>query len=95
MYKLLQGDCLDLMKNIPDKSIDMILCDLPYGTTKNKWDCMIPFESLWKAYSKIIKDKNIFELGNFYARYYDEFKLKTNCHEEIYNTIVIICFHVL
>ena len=50
------GDCLELMKCIPDKSIDMILCDLPYGTTKNKWDSVIPFEPLWEQYSRIIKD---------------------------------------
>ena len=55
--KLMQGDCLELMKDIPDKSIDMILCDLPYGTTsKNKWDSRIPFDGLWKAYNRIIKD---------------------------------------
>ena len=41
-----QGDCLELMKEIPDKSIDMILCDLPYGTTDCKWDVLIPFKSL-------------------------------------------------
>jgi site-specific DNA-methyltransferase (adenine-specific) len=58
MIQLLHGDCLELMKDIPDKSIDMILCDLPYGTTsKNKWDSIIPFDSLWKAYKRIIKDK--------------------------------------
>ena len=50
------GDCLELMKDIPDKSIDMILCDLPYGTTKNKWDSVIPFEPLWEQYNRIIKD---------------------------------------
>ena len=44
------------MKNIPDKSIDMILCDLPYGTTHNKWDNVIPMEPLWKQYNRIIKD---------------------------------------
>ena len=44
------------MKNIPDKSIDMILCDLPYGTTHNKWDNIIPMESLWEQYNRIIKD---------------------------------------
>ena len=44
------------MKNIPDKSIDMILCDLPYGTTHNKWDNVIPMESLWKQYNRIIKE---------------------------------------
>jgi site-specific DNA-methyltransferase (adenine-specific) len=52
-----QGDCLDLMKNIPDKSIDMILCDLPFGvTSRNKWDVVIPFEPLWEQYKRIIKD---------------------------------------
>lgn len=40
---LMQGDCIELMKNIPDKSIDMVLCDLPYGTTRNKWDSIIPY----------------------------------------------------
>lgn len=53
---LQQGDCLELMKDIPDKSIDLILCDLPYGTTQNKWDTVIPFEDLWKQYNRIIKD---------------------------------------
>ena len=52
---LLQGDCLELMKQIPDASIDMILCDLPYGTTQNKWDSVIPFDKLWGQYSRIIK----------------------------------------
>ena len=50
-----QGDCLELMKDIPDKSIDMILCDLPYGTTSCKWDTIIPFEPLWEGYLRIIK----------------------------------------
>ncbi len=54
--KLLQGDCLEVMKDIPDKSIDMILCDLPYGTTACKWDSIIPFEPLWGQYNRIIKD---------------------------------------
>ena len=49
-------DCIEGMKDIPDKSIDMILCDLPYGTTQCKWDTIIPFEPLWKAYKRIIKD---------------------------------------
>jgi len=51
-----KGDCLEVMKNIPDKSIDMILCDLPYGTTACKWDTIIPFEPLWEQYKRIIKD---------------------------------------
>ena len=50
------GDCLEKMKNIPDKSVDMILCDLPYGTTQNKWDSIIPLEPLWEQYKRIIKD---------------------------------------
>lgn len=50
------GDCLELMKDIPDGSIDMILCDLPYGTTACKWDTIIPFEPLWEQYNRIIKD---------------------------------------
>ena len=53
---LINGDCLEKMKDIPDKSIDMILCDLPYGTTACKWDTIIPFEPLWEQYKRIIKD---------------------------------------
>jgi len=49
------GDCLELMKLIPDGSVDMILCDLPYGTTACKWDVIIPFEPLWEQYERIIK----------------------------------------
>ena len=56
MNKVIQGDCLEVMKDIPDKSIDLILCDLPYGTTACKWDTIIPFEPLWKEYKRIIKD---------------------------------------
>lgn len=55
-YELYKGDCLELMKDIPDKSIDMILCDLPYGTTQNKWDSIIPLDKLWRQYCRIIKD---------------------------------------
>jgi len=54
--KLYQGDCLDIMPTIADKSIDMILCDLPYGTTACSWDSVIPFEPLWAQYKRIIKD---------------------------------------
>lgn len=54
--KVIQGDCLEVMKDIPDKSIDMILADLPYGTTACKWDTIIPFEPLWEHYKRIIKD---------------------------------------
>jgi DNA modification methylase len=54
--QLIHGDCLEKMKDIPDKYIDMILCDLPYGTTSCKWDVVIPFEPLWEQYKRIIKD---------------------------------------
>lgn len=56
MIDLRHGDCLEIMKNIPDGSVDMIICDLPYGTTACKWDSIIPFEELWKGYCRIIKD---------------------------------------
>jgi site-specific DNA-methyltransferase (adenine-specific) len=49
-------DCLEGMKQIPDGSVDMILCDLPYGTTACKWDTIIPFEPLWEQYKRVIKD---------------------------------------
>jgi site-specific DNA-methyltransferase (adenine-specific) len=51
----IKGDCLDVMQNIENESIDLILCDLPYGITKNKWDVVIPFEKLWEQYNRIIK----------------------------------------
>ena len=56
--QLIHGDCLEKMKDIPDKSIDMILCDLPYGNfTACKWDVIIPFEPLWEQYKRVIKDR--------------------------------------
>ena len=54
-FELWHGDCLELMKNIPDGSVDMVLCDLPYGTTRNKWDSIIPLDSLWEQYKRVIK----------------------------------------
>jgi len=56
MIDLRLGNCLEVMKSIPDKSIDAIVCDLPYGTTACKWDSVIPFEPLWAEYKRIIKD---------------------------------------
>ena len=55
-FELWNGDCLELMKNIPDGSVDLVLCDLPYGTTRNKRDSIIPLDSLWKQYKRVIKD---------------------------------------
>ena len=54
--ELIQGDCLEVMKNIPSASVDMILCDLPYGTTRNKWDTCLNLGKLWEQYKRIIKD---------------------------------------
>lgn len=56
MVDIKLGDCLKLMDEIPSESIDMILCDLPYGTTSCKWDTAIPFDPLWEQYNRIIKD---------------------------------------
>lgn len=52
---LLLGDCMEVMKSIPSCSVDMILCDFPYGTTQNKWDSVIPFDAIWSEYSRICK----------------------------------------
>ena len=65
------GDCLDIMKQIPDNSIDCIICDLPYAKTHNEWDSVIPFDQLWLAYDRIIKDNGaiiLFGQGNFSAQ---------------------------
>ena len=75
-YKLYNGDCLEVMKDIPDKSVHMILCDLPYNTSKrrttwNSWDCEIDLEKLWNEYNRIIKDNGVvilFAQGLFSAQ---------------------------
>ena len=55
-YELFQGDCLQLLPDVPDQSVDMILCDLPYGTTACSWDSVIPFEALWAGYLRVAKE---------------------------------------
>lgn len=60
--KLYCADCMDILKGIPEGSIDMILCDLPYGTTRNKWDVIIPLEPLWAQYRRIIKSNGVIAL---------------------------------
>lgn len=60
--KVIQGDCLEVMKDLPDKSIDMILCDLPYGTTQNKWDSVIDLAQLWELYERIVKENGVIAL---------------------------------
>lgn len=59
MIDLRKGDCLELMKDLPNESIDMILADLPYGTTQNKWDVIIPLDKLWEQYERIIKENGM------------------------------------
>lgn len=69
--KLFFGDCLKVMPNIPNKSVDMILADLPFNQTKNKWDIIIPFGELWEQYNRIIKDNGaiaLFAQGFFTAQ---------------------------
>lgn len=60
--KVIEGDCMDIMPEIPDKSVDFILCDLPYGTTQNSWDSIIPLNKLWEQYERIIKDNGVIAL---------------------------------
>lgn len=59
---LILGDMLEEMNGIPDKSVDMILTDLPYGTTQNKWDSVIPLDKVWKQYNRVIKDNGVIVL---------------------------------
>lgn len=60
--KIIKGDCLKIMPLLPDRSIDMILCDLPYGTTQNNWDSIIPLDKLWQEYERIIKTNGVIAL---------------------------------
>lgn len=60
--RLIKGDCLDVMNGIPSASIDMILCDLPYGTTQNRWDTVIPLGPLWAQYERLIKPDGVIVL---------------------------------
>lgn len=59
---IFEGDCLNILKKIPDRSVDMILCDLPYGTTQNKWDSVIDLSELWSHYERIIKENGVIAL---------------------------------
>ena len=69
--KLMQGDCLNLMKELEDNSVDLICCDLPYGTTACKWDKMIPLDALWEQYERILTETGtavLFANGMFEAK---------------------------
>ena len=56
LNELIQDDCLSAMQRLPDNSVDMVLCDLPYGTTQNKWDSVIPLDRLWEQYLRVVKE---------------------------------------
>lgn len=78
LNQLIEGDCLNVLPEIPDKSVDFILCDLPYGTTQNRWDSVIPLDQLWDQYLRVIKDTGAIVLssqGIFTA------KLALSCEE--------------
>lgn len=66
---IINGDCIKVMAQLPSKSVDLILCDLPYGVTQNKADIVIPFADLWQQYNRIIKDRGailLFGQGLFF-----------------------------
>ena len=69
--QIYQGDCLDIMETLDDDSVDLVLCDLPYGTTQNKWDSVIPLDELWEQYCRIVRPRGVIALssqGIFTAR---------------------------
>jgi DNA modification methylase len=96
MIVLLHGDCLELMLDIPDKSIDMILCDLPYGTTACKWGVVIPFEPLWKEYKRIIKDRGCIALfgSEPFSSYLRMSNIKNYKYDWIWNKVTASGFQI-
>lgn len=85
MIQLIQGDCLIEMKNIPDKSIDAIICDLPYGTTACKWDSILPLDKLWSEYNRIIKDNGAIVL--FASQPFTTILISSNIKKYRYNWV--------
>lgn len=70
MYRLLCGDCMELLHEIPGGSVDMVLCDMPYGSTRNPWDKRLPLDELWDQYRRIVKENGaicLFADGMFLA----------------------------
>ena len=68
---IFEGDCLEKLSLFKDNTIDMVLCDLPYGTTQNKWDSLIDLQALWKEYNRVVKENGaivLFSQGVFTAR---------------------------
>lgn len=69
--RVIEGDCLDVLPHIPNATVDLVLCDLPYGTTQNRWDSVIPLDRLWEQYSRVVKPGGailLFSQGVFTAR---------------------------
>lgn len=87
--KIYFGDCLQIMKHIPDKYIDCIICDLPYGTTKCKWDVIIPFDLLWNQYNRIIKDHGAIVLfgSEIFSSYLRLSNIKNYKYDWIWNKV--------
>lgn len=85
LNKIYTGECLETMREIPDDSIDMILCDLPYGTTQCKWDTIIPLEELWKEYKRVIKQNAAVVLTS--AQPFTSVLISSNIKEFKYNWI--------
>ena len=63
--KILNDDCIEIMQSISDQSIDMVLCDLPYAITQNRWDILVPMQPLWEAYSRILKPNGCVVLTSY------------------------------
>ncbi len=70
-YLLYEGDCLEWLKDIADNSIDMVLCDLPYGTTRNRWDSILPLDVLWAEYNRVCKKGAAVVLSGYLHRHRD------------------------
>lgn len=104
---LYNGDCLEVMESFADNSIDCVICDLPYGTTKCKWDTVIPFNELWKHYNRIVKDNGavilfgqepfssylrISNISNYKYDIYWQKERLTNIHQ-VKNRVLYIMFN--
>ena len=85
MIELLHGNCLKLIKNIPDKSVDMILCDLPYGTSASNWDKTLPVSVLWNEYKRIVKPNRAVVL--FAQQPFTTFLISSNLEMWKYNWV--------
>ena len=83
--ELLKGDCIEVMKYIPDGTVDMILCDLPYGSTQNSWDVVIPFTPLWEEYDRVLKKNGVVVL--FCSGQFTIDLIESNCKNFRYKLI--------